>query len=60
MMPMNLSGTAISDIKCSNYHVIISRICGQKLNAKCAFDRKKQSIIKHKNLLLLLKMSKDG
>ena len=57
---MNLSGTAISDIKCSNYHVIISRICGQKLNAKCAFDRKKQSIIKHKNLLLLLKMGKDG
>ena len=44
MMPMNLSGIAISDIKCFNYDVINSKICGQKLNAKCSFDKKSRAL----------------
>ena len=62
MMSMNLSDIAILNIKGSNYRYIVSLISkwGHKVNAKFWFDRKKWSIIKHKNLLSLIKMGKEN
>ena len=44
---------AILNVKCSDYHGIISEISkkwGHKLNAKCWFDRKRWNITKHNHI----------
>ena len=62
MMSINFSDIAIKNIKGSLYCCVISgtrKQWGHKFNAKCRFDWKKWNIIKHKNLLSLLKMGKE-
>ena len=58
---MNLSVIAILYIKGSDYYFIIRLISknGNKLNAKCWFDRKNSNIIKYKNLLTYIKMGRE-
>ena len=59
---MNLRNIAISNIKSSGYHCIISLINKNEaihLMQTCDLTKKKPIIIKYKNLLSHIKMSKN-
>ena len=59
---MKIRHVAILNIKGGEYCCIIRGITkseAKKRNAKYSLDRKKQNIIKHKNLLSHIKMDKE-